>query len=87
MPQSEFRSWLAEYQIEPFGERREDLRIANLAKAIALILRPNSDPDINAFLLNFKKNDSTLDNSNDKKSPKITAHQLQAIYGGEIRKT
>jgi hypothetical protein len=35
MTEAEFRQWMAYYEIEPFGEERQDLRFANLCLLVA----------------------------------------------------
>ena len=86
MPQSEFRSWLAEYELEPFGERRADLRAALIAWTVASVFsKKGHQPDINSFLLDFETKLEQV-NEEQSKKPQITAQQMQAIFGGTISK-
>lgn len=81
MPQSEFRLWQAEYSLEPFGERRADMRSAQIAYIVASIF--NKELEVKDFLLNF---DSEAEEASAEKSFLEEIKTLQTIFGGTIEK-
>lgn len=56
MSEQEFRRWIAYYRLEPWGDGREDLRIAVAAWRLAMFwVAPDDRPKLKleAFMLDF----------------------------------
>jgi hypothetical protein len=75
---SEFEDWRALYDVEPFGERRMDHRIALLARQFvgAMASRRAVLPPVDAFVLKYGRRS---DAAGPPKTPEEVAEKFMAI--------
>jgi len=79
MSAKEYNVWIAEYQIEPYGELREDLRAGTIVKS-NLIPHSKKDIKLKDCMLNFEQPK--------KKTPKEIFAMLKgytAAMGGKVK--
>jgi len=82
MSQSEFNDWIAYSNFEPWGERREDLRMAMQDLLIARITG-NKKLQIEDFLISNKSRARPKDVQ---EANKTNIAALAAIFGGKVEK-
>lgn len=86
MSSHEFSEWMAFSQLQPFGEWRDDFRMATLAAVIvnAMTRTKESDKVYSAqdFMPDFEKELDAAAAQEQISEPERTWHKVRAIFGG-----